>query len=83
MPHFYLHVTNSFGSVPDEEGSDHDELDAAREVAVATIRSLLSEEVKSGRLDLNGFIDIVDTAGDRLTRIHYDQAVTVVTGTGQ
>ena len=75
MPRFHLNLTNSIGYVPDQEGAEADTLDAARGIALATIRSLLSDEIRTGRLDLRGRIDIADPQGTPLTTVAFREAV--------
>jgi len=75
MPHFYLHVHNSSGAAEDDEGAELPDLDAARARAVEGIRSILSEEVLDGRLDLRGRVDIADAEGRVLASVAYAEAV--------
>jgi hypothetical protein len=82
MPHFYLHVRNAVASANDEEGEDFADLAAAREKATAGARSILSEEVKGGLLDLRGAIDIADRTGKIVLTIPYTETVTVLTDDG-
>lgn len=77
MPHFYFHLSNGIGEVPDEEGVDLPDLEAARMQAVAAIRSILSEELSQGLLDLNGMIHITDHAGRLMLDVRYCDAVEV------
>jgi hypothetical protein len=77
MPHFYLHVRNVKTYAPDEEGEDFPDLAAAREKALIGARSILSEEVKGGALDLRGAIEIADEKGEIVLTVPYSEAVTV------
>jgi hypothetical protein len=64
MAHYYLNIRNSMGFVRDEEGDDFPDLQAAREKAAEGVRSILSEEVKKGIVDLRGLIELrVDQRG--------------------
>ncbi len=54
MAQYFLHVHNGTGFTRDEEGQDFADLTAARIGAIDGIRSILSEEVRSGALDLAG-----------------------------
>jgi hypothetical protein len=76
MPHYYLHQRNHI-YVSDEEGLDFPDLSAAREQAVIGARSILSEEVKSGSLDLRGAIEIADESGAIIEIVPFQQTVTV------
>ena len=75
MPHYYFHVANSMGFVRDEEGRELESIEAAREEGLNDIRSILSEEVRGGRLDLRGHISIADENGDVLKTLPFGEAV--------
>lgn len=60
MPHFYFHILNGSGETRDEEGSELPNLESARLQAVTGIRSILSEEIGRGMLDLGGVVRITD-----------------------
>lgn len=75
MPHFYFHVANGAGFVRDEEGRVLADVPSARAEAISDIRSMLSEEVKRGVLDLRGRVDIVGASGDVVVSIPFADAV--------
>ena len=75
MPRYFLHVYNRIGHVPDEEGRDFDDLDAATEAALEGVRSVLAEEVRGGALDLDGRIEIADPSGHILRVVPFAEAV--------
>ena len=75
MPRFFLHVHNRMGFAPDDEGLELPDLAAAREAAVAGIRSIVSEEVGQGTLDLAGRIDICGENGEVLMAVPFSEAV--------
>lgn len=78
MPHYYLHQRNEI-YVPDEEGEEFADLAAAREKALVGARSILSEEVKYGALDLRGAIEIAE--GETIVLVvSFAEAVAVKTG---
>ena len=74
---YYLNLFNSIGCVPDEEGALATGDEDARRLAIANIRSLLAEEVREGRLDLNGRIEIRDSAQVLRMIVRFDEALTV------
>jgi hypothetical protein len=78
MPVFYLHLHNSVGFVRDEEGRSFPDLAAARAEAIKSIRSLLAEDLRAGRLDLRGRLDIAGADGEILESVAFGQAVEVV-----
>lgn len=74
---FYFHLYNGDGFTADDEGSEHQSLAAAREAAVEGIRSILSEEVKKGRLSLAGRLELVDEAGEVAMSIPFAETVAI------
>lgn len=77
MRRFFFHIHNGIGFVPDKEGVALVHLDAARDQAIASIRSILAEEIMaSGVIDLGGWIDIVDEDGTE-TAVRFSEAVKV------
>lgn len=75
MPRFFLHLHNRLGFVRDEEGMEVPDLDAAKEQAVQSIRSVIGEEVQQGLVDLRGRIEIASESGDVLASAPFIQAV--------
>lgn len=80
MPHFYFHVHNGTGETQDEEGADLPDMGAARERALAAIRSILREELGRGLLDLDGMIRITDQGDQPLLDVPFTEAVEVRDG---
>jgi hypothetical protein len=72
---YYLHLHNQIGSAFDEEGQELLDLAAARDQALAGIRSVLSEEIRAGTLDLRGRIEIADGAGQVLEIVPFTAAI--------
>lgn len=77
MPTFYFTVHDEWGEAADTEGSDLAGADAAVRHAVAGARSLMSDSVKQGKLDLSAFIDIEDRNRAHVSRLGFDEAVTI------
>lgn len=75
MPVFHLHIVQSKNLVPDTEGSAFPDLAAARDEAIRGARSLLSDEVLRGEMDLRQSIRIHDEAGRHLETVRFDEAV--------
>jgi|KBSSwiStaDraftv2_1062776.scaffolds.fasta_scaffold1012805_2 hypothetical protein len=75
MPHFYLHIRNGAGYDEDPEGQELADLDAARLAAIDGVRSVLSEEMRQGQVDLTGAIEIADGDGNVLLIVHFRDAV--------
>jgi hypothetical protein len=77
MPHYYFHVQNGQGYIPDEEGIDLEDAASARAMAMDSIRSMIAEEARKGVLDLDGYIELLDHDAVRLTRIDFPEAFTI------
>ncbi len=81
MPRFYLHLYNGLGLTADDEGLDLPDLAAARDEAILSIRSLVSEEAKQGRINLDGRVEIAAEDGSCLQTIYFADAVALEGGT--
>lgn len=80
MARFFLHLYNSIGYVPDEEGQDLRDLEDARGIAVDSIRDMIAAEARTGKIDLQGRIEIREEAGRVLDTVQFTEAVVVQTG---
>jgi len=80
MARFYLHLTNGGGRAPDEEGVELADADAAAARAVEGIRSILADEAKTGRLDLDGRIEIADEGGAIVRVVPFGDALEIRPG---
>lgn len=77
MPRYYFHLHNDVDAA-DYEGSDFDDLDAARVYAACVIRELAGSIVKEdGRFVPHHRIDIEDGDGSVLASVRFDDAVRV------
>jgi hypothetical protein len=77
MPSYHLHLTNAHIAAEDEHGVEAADLGAARCCALEGIRDFLAEEVKQGRLDLRGRVDIADGTGSVLMTVAFAEAVQI------
>jgi hypothetical protein len=80
MSRFFFHLINATGYLRDEEGEDFPNTDAARDNALAAIRSILSEECKEGRIDLRGRIEVSRASGEIVHAVPFSDAIEVLTG---
>jgi len=77
MPRFYFHLHNDI-DVPDEEGSEHADLAAARIYAECNAREMMGELLKEeGRVALHHTIDIKDSSGRVLDTVIFRDVVRV------
>ena len=74
MPCYYFNIYNGTGLTEDHEGRDLPDDAAAREEAVKGIRSIVSEEVLRGQLDLGGRIEVRDSAGRAVLTVTFAEA---------
>jgi hypothetical protein len=80
MPRFYLHIVDSFGRAPDEEGREFGSVQEARKEAVKGARSLLIGELEHGRLDLRGRIEVADDRQGVADVVQFADVVEIVRG---
>ena len=77
MPCYHFNIQNGTGFIEDEEGRDLPDLDAVRAEALEGIRSILTEDVRKGYLDLGGRIEVLDEAGSLLLVVPFADAVEI------
>jgi hypothetical protein len=75
MPRYFFDLHNGNGFTRDDEGQDLIADSAARQVAIIGIRSILSDEVLQGALDLSGRIDIRSESGPIILTVPFRAAV--------
>jgi hypothetical protein len=75
MPRYHLHVHNQSGSIPDTEGVELPGIEDASRHAIEGIRDILSDEVRSGKLDLRGRIEIAAADGAPLKTVRFADAL--------
>ena len=72
---FYFNLGDVHGVIPDEEGIDFPNLDAARAEARTSIQDLLADDIRRGSTTSRRHIEIADEHGATLD--HVALAVTV------
>ncbi len=77
MPIFYFHICNGNGFSEDEEGSEHVDEGAARACAIASARDVMTDDIRSGELDLSSFIEVEDEHHKLLFTISFEEAVSI------
>lgn len=75
MTIYHLNIRVGAEHIADEEGADFADLLAARDAAIDGIRSLISEDVRNGIIDLTGQIEIADHGGNLVCLVSYSEAV--------
>ena len=76
MARYFFHVFNDETTI-DQEGSECDGLDGARENAIEAARALVCECVSKGHLNLDHRIEITDETNARVMTITYREAFTI------
>ena len=74
MPLFYFHVCNGTGLAEDEEGRELPDVEAARAEALRGARSIMSEEMRDGQLNLASFIEVEDESRRHLFTLPFEDA---------
>jgi hypothetical protein len=74
MARFFLHLYNAIGEARDPEGQELPDLEAARQSALAGVRSIISSEAREGRIDLRGRVEIVGEQGATLLVVSFEDA---------
>jgi hypothetical protein len=64
MPRYFFDICDGDNRIPDEEGTDCDDLDAAMREAAATARDLVKQYVDSERAISACYIAVRDELGD-------------------
>lgn len=74
MQRLYFDIHNGSGLTQDDEGQTMP-LEEARAFAIRSIRSILSDEVLRGMLDVTGRIEIRTGEGESMGRVKFDEAI--------
>lgn len=80
MPHYRFHLYNSVGFIEDYEGVTLPDLEAARHYAIAAARSIMCDELQHGRMDLRGWIDVMDASGSTVIVLPFGDAIEIING---
>ena len=80
VPRYYFHLHDRSGPVPDPDPRELSGLEVVREQALKGARSIICEDVRYGRVDLTGRIDVYDGAGELVLSLPFADAVELVLG---
>lgn len=78
MAKYFFHLRDGEDSVLDDDGIALDGPDAVAAQALVEARSILSHDIRDGRIDLNQRIDVLDESGERVHTLHFIDAVEIV-----
>lgn len=73
MPRYFFHVHNHI-EVEDEEGQLLPDEAAARAAALESVRELICESVREGRLDRRHYIQVTDADGREVLVLSFGEA---------
>lgn len=77
VPKFYFVVHDVAGVAADDDGAELADFEAACRHATAGARSIMSDGVRDGMLDLSGFIEIEDQDRVVLDRVNFRDALKI------
>jgi hypothetical protein len=77
MGRYFFHLFNDL-DVPDLEGRELPDDDAAREVAVTEAREMIAESVRKGALNLSHRIDVENRFRQLVATVHYGDAIRLI-----
>lgn len=77
MPLYFFHLRDGTDTLIDAEGVELDTPAAARAMALLQARDIISHEALKGEINLRQRIDVVDSAGNLLVTLRFDDAVKI------
>jgi hypothetical protein len=78
MLRFYFDLCNGSGWLADSEGAEFSDIDAMRDEAMASVRSLIASDILEGvTINLGHFLAVRDEGGQEVYRLHFRDAVNV------
>lgn len=75
MARYYFHIHDSHGLVPDDEGRELPDLETVRRQALKGARSIISDDVMHGYVDMERRIEVMDDASAHVLAIPFDEVV--------
>jgi hypothetical protein len=79
MPLYHFNLEDGTGLLPDEEGRELPDLEAARAESIKGARSIIAADVLEGRVDLRARIEIADEAGTTLLAVPFAEVIEITT----
>lgn len=77
MAHYYFSLDECGRTFGDEEGQEHDSIEAARQAAMTAARGIMADEVRKGKLCLGCCIIVLDDEQQEVFRLPFRDAVTI------
>jgi hypothetical protein len=74
---YFFIVHDAGGQADNVEGLDLADLESARSKAITGARSMMSDSIGRGEIDLTAFIVIEDEKGTEVERVAFSEAISV------
>ena len=75
MPRYHFHLRDRTGLTEDVQGRELADLVKARERAIREARAIICDDVRQGRIDLSGMIEVTDGEGEVVLILPFSDAV--------
>ena len=75
MPRYHFHLHDRDGLTKDSQGRECADLAVVRERAIREARAIISDDVRHGRIDLSGRIEVTDGDGEVVMTLLFSEAV--------
>ena len=75
MPRYRFHLHDRTGLTEDVQGRELADLVKARERAIREARVIICDDVRQGRIDLSGMIEVTDGEGEVVLILPFSEAV--------
>jgi len=80
MARYFLHIRDRTGYSFDDTGCELPGLEAVRRRALQSARSLISDDVHCGVIDLAGAIEVTDETGEQVLVLRFADCVQIRSG---
>ena len=75
LPRYHFHLHDRDGLTKDSQGREFADLAVVRERAIREARAIICDDVRHGRLDLSGRIEVADGRGEVVLTLRFAEAV--------
>ena len=75
MPRDHFHLRDRSGLTEDVQGRELADLVKASERAIREARAIICDDVRQGRIDLRGMIEVTDGSGQVVLTVRFSDAV--------
>ena len=82
MPHYFFHLRDGEDVLLDADGREFADIQAVAKAALVEARAIIAEEVRSGRVLLDKYIDVENAFGAVVHRLSFADAVEIVPPNG-